>query len=78
MCPNHRRYDMKCGLMVKMDHLMQNLYRIFSTRNVNFSTELQIGNVHAYLCKTFSGLLEVKFVEFFRHIFKEDFTVFSI
>jgi hypothetical protein len=74
MCPNHGRYDMKCHLMVKMDHL----YRIFSTRNVNFSTELQIDSVHAYLCKTFSGLLKVKFVAYFRHIFKEDFTVFSM
>lgn len=63
MCPNHRRYDMKCSL-VKMDHLMQNLYRIFSTRNVNFSTESQIDSVEAYLCKTFIGLLKVKFVEF--------------
>jgi hypothetical protein len=78
MCPNHGRYDMKCSLIVKMDHLMQNLYRIFSTRNVNFSTELQIDCVQAYLCNTFSGLLTVKFIELFRHIFKDDFTVFSM
>jgi hypothetical protein len=78
MCPNHGRYDMKCGLMVKMDHLMQNLYRIFSTRNVNFSTQLQIDSVQAYLCNTFSGLLTVKFIEFFRHIFKDDFRVFCM
>jgi hypothetical protein len=45
MCPNHGRYDMKCGLMVRMDHLLQNLYRIFPIRNVNFSTELQIDSV---------------------------------
>jgi hypothetical protein len=78
MCLTHGRYDVKCHLMVKMDHLIQNLYRIFSTRDVNFSTKLQIYSVQAYLYKTFCGLLNVKFVEFFTHIFKKDFTLLSM
>jgi hypothetical protein len=43
-------YDSKCGLMVKINHLMQNLYEQQSSEvNVHLNTELQNNS-------TFSGL----------------------